>query len=126
MKLNWQKFLTEHYKPHVCAAWMGYCEKGRGLLVLNFNMAQMDQTGNILGLPIEYLTADDPVVMERGGWPVSEAPHAIQKYDPEKQMVVLILGNTEAHVTIMGNFPVKDIYRSELARQAVFGQERGN
>jgi hypothetical protein len=125
--MDWKAHLTEHVEAYATCAWYGYKNKGRGVVVVDLNVADRGAKGEVVGYPMEYLTLDDPVIAKRGGWPVAQVPDLVSRYDPESELVVLICipdddGNGYgAHATRMGPLPVKEIYQKRTAKQAVFG-----
>jgi hypothetical protein len=123
--LNWQEFLATHCEQHAAVAWDGYMQKGRGVLVLNLAQAKLGVMGGEWAIPIEYIAEYDPVVDERGGWPVEQVPDVIRRYDPQTEIVVLVIERDgAAHVTRIGNMAMNppQAYQRRLAQDAIFKQ----
>jgi hypothetical protein len=130
--MDWRAHLTEHVEAYAACAWYGYQRKGRGVVAVDFNVADRDAKGEIIGYGMEYLTLDDPVIGERGGWPVEQVPDLVKRYEPETQMVVLVCVPNEdgkgytAHATRMGPLPIKEMYQRHLAKQAISNYKPGH
>lgn len=106
---DWLGYLSDNADNYAYAAWEGYQKWGRGCLVLNFKYLRELPDGRHL-MPIQYMTVDDPRIRARGGWPVENIPKLIEEYDPESQMVVLMIepdGRTTAGR--FGPIPIKHI-----------------
>jgi len=72
-----------------------YSNRGRGILCFRFDAAKWSPGGKLVG--VEYLTADDPKVDQRGGWPSEQIPQLIEEYDPQSQFLFLAIFAVDHH-----------------------------
>jgi hypothetical protein len=131
---DWQEYLSElHVKLYTIVARDNYPYKGKGVVVVDLNTVLPKAT------LVEYQTLDDPVIKKHGG-PGSQVPDFVDSYDPEKELVILLIApndegcdahdarmrprpcheepiqwsacRCDAHAMKIGALPVKQIYEA--------------
>ena len=114
---NWGPYLEKHHQSYLAIAWMGYQQMGRGFVVLDFTRAVMDTNGNIVEMPVEYLTADE-LIAKQGGHPliIQDAHKVANHYDPEAEMAVCHIYPSAVLLGTNGTFPIRQIYEEVTAR----------
>jgi hypothetical protein len=85
-----QEYFRINTKKHAAMAWKGYQSKGKGGVVAKIHYEDGDDNAAIICEPLEYLSENDPLVRERGGWSV-ELTDEVRRYYPETEIVVLLI-----------------------------------
>lgn len=84
------EYFRVNTKKHATMAWKGYQSKGKEVVVAKIHYEDDDDNAAIICEPLEYLSENDPLVRERGGWSV-ELTDEVRRYDPETEIVVLLI-----------------------------------
>jgi hypothetical protein len=112
---NVQEYIRDNVKTHAAAAWSGYQSKGRGVVVAKIHYEDNDDNAAIICEPLEYLSENDPLVKQRGGWPVELTDEA-RRYDPEKEIVVFVIQPDGVTISRLGPLPLKQFYEDEMKK----------
>jgi hypothetical protein len=84
------EYFRVNTKKHAAMAWNGYQSKGKGVVIAKIHYEDGDDNAAIISEPLEYLSENDPLVRESGGWSV-ELTDEVRRYDPETEIVVLLI-----------------------------------
>ncbi|HXG68589.1 MAG TPA: hypothetical protein VNO70_26070 [Blastocatellia bacterium] len=82
-------FLREQWKGFAAFAWKQYLAHGRGAVVIDFRKASASTSG--IHLPTSYIAEGSDRLAKLGGWPSAEVAQLIHEYDPEQDVVFLVL-----------------------------------
>jgi hypothetical protein len=82
---DWQDYLSELYvKLYAIVARDNYPYKGKGVVVADLNTVLPK------AIVVGYETLDEPVIKRHGG-PGAQVPDLVDSYDPEKELVILLI-----------------------------------
>jgi hypothetical protein len=70
-------------------AWDKYQTEGRGAIVINLRNATKSADG--LHVPTYYVAEGSQSLANRGGWPNDEISAVVNEYDPELDVVIVVL-----------------------------------
>jgi hypothetical protein len=135
---DWQDYLSELYvKLYATVARDNYPYKGKGVVVADLNTVLPK------AIVVGYETLDEPVIKRHGG-PGTQVPDLVDSYDPEKELVILLIApndegcdahaarmrprpcheepiewsacRCDAHAMKIGSLPVKQIYEASRTK----------
>ena len=99
-----------------------YLHSGRGVIT----MSEME---GLSGMPdVEFLPESDRETFEAGGWLNNEVTHQMREYDPQNEVIILVLRLSGEVFCLRFRTPssrlsprsaCEEIYRSDFARQAL-------
>jgi hypothetical protein len=82
-------FMHSQWPEFAAFAWGKYLSEGRGAVVIDLKRAT--RTGTRFQVPTFYLADGSERLQARGGWPTKEVAEVIRDYDPEQDVVFLVL-----------------------------------
>jgi hypothetical protein len=81
IRLQWSRFAAY--------AWEKYQSEGRGALVIDLRNAS--KSGTTLNVPTYYVAEGSEGLAKRGGWPSDDVAEVIRSYDPQLDVVFIVL-----------------------------------
>jgi len=81
IRLQWPQFAA--------LAWQKYLSDGRGAMVIDLNRAGTE--GSNLNVPSYYVADSSESLRQRGGWPDPDIAEVVRTYDPELDVVFVVL-----------------------------------
>src|SRR5262249_33889493 len=82
-----QLLMSEYWEDSASRAYAGYLREGRGALV--FSLPEANDEGFIPGA---YVAEGSEAHVVLGGWPAKKAAEAVATYDPETEVIFIIIG----------------------------------
>ena len=85
-----QTLLRAQWRDFAAFAWRQYKERGRGAVVIDlYRAAQEERSAS--EIPTYYVSDSSEQLKQRGGWPNEEIANLVQEYDPEQDVVFLVV-----------------------------------
>jgi hypothetical protein len=81
-----EAWIRDHWDDSAARAYAGYLSEGRGALV--FCLPEANDEGFIPGA---YVSEGSELHTKLGGWPANEVAKMVATYDPEKELVFMII-----------------------------------
>jgi len=82
-------FIRSQWREFAAFAWEKYLAEGRGAVVIDLrNSSKSDDN---LHVPTYYVADGGERLAKRGGWPDEDVADVIREYDPEQDVVFIIL-----------------------------------
>lgn len=81
--------IRSQWRDFAAFAWEKYSSEGRGTVVIDLRNAS--HTGANLHVPTFWVANGSERLLARGGWPSDEIAEIINEYDPELDVVFLVL-----------------------------------
>lgn len=110
-----EQFIRECWDDSAARAYAGYLSEGRGALM--FSLPEANDEGFIPGA---YVSEGSEIHTKLGGWPCNEAAEMVANYDPETQLVFMIIQPDFAVDCYLADFepsPLEAFQSSHLSRQ---------
>lgn len=82
-------FMSSQWPQFAAFAWEKYQSEGRGAVVIDLKRAT--RSGARFQVPTYYLADGSDRLRARGGWPSEEVADVIRNYDPEQDVVFVVL-----------------------------------
>ena len=82
-----QQLIANNIELVSATGWDGYQKAGRGVILIDGGLD--DSLEAIPDNPMSYIS-DHQMVEEEGGWPSQDMAGVVGKYDPEKEIIVVI------------------------------------
>jgi hypothetical protein len=82
-------FIKSQWRDFAAFAFERFMSQGRGAIVLDLKNA--GRTGDKLRVPAHYVADQSESLRKLGGWPSDEIEEVVQTYNPEQDVVFLIL-----------------------------------
>ena len=82
-------FIRSQWRDFAAFAWEKYLKEGRGAVVVDLTRAS--KSGGSLQAPTFYVADGSERLSTRGGWPNCEIAEAVREYDPEQDVIFIIL-----------------------------------
>jgi hypothetical protein len=84
-----QTFIRLQWPQFAALAWRKYQSQGRGAIVIDLQAAK--KSGANLDVPSFYVSDGSESLRSRGGWPSPEIADTVNSYDPELDVVFLVI-----------------------------------
>lgn len=81
--------IQSQWRDFAAFAWEKYLVEGRGAVVLDLRNAS--SVGETLQVPAYYVAEHSERLAKRGGWPSDDVAELIKDYDPEQDVVFIVL-----------------------------------
>ena len=82
-------FIRSQWREFAAFAWEKYLAEGRGAVVID--LRNSSRTAGNLYVPTYYVADGSERLTKRGGWPDEEVAEIIREYDPEQDVVFIVL-----------------------------------
>jgi len=82
-------FIRSQWADFAAFAWANFLKEGRGAVVIDLRNAS--KSGQNLSVPSYYVAESSERLSVRGGWPSEEIADVVRSYDPELDVVFIVL-----------------------------------
>ena len=82
-------FIRSQWRDFAAFAYERFKTRGRGAVVIDLKAAE--KLGENLRVPTRYVADDSEPLRKLGGWPSDEIEEMVQTYNPDQDVVFLIL-----------------------------------
>ena len=82
-------FMSSQWPEFAAFAWGKYLSEGRGAVIIDLKRAT--RAGARFQVPTYYLADGSERLRARGGWPTMEVAEVIRDYDPEQDVVFIVV-----------------------------------
>ena len=110
-----ERLMRDHWEDSASRAYAGFLSEGRGALV--FSLPEANDEGFI---PCAYVSEGSEMHTKLGGWPAKEAAGMVATYDPEKEVIFMIIGldyGVDCYLADFDPSPFAAFQSSHLSKQ---------